>query len=783
MKKGLKVIWVVIFLFAIFALPTVDVTPVKALGTPQIISINPSSGSAGTNFTVHATVAWDNDFRAIRMCFVNGSNCHESGAPDITGSFGTDGLAPGTYYITVQVAAKGDNNWANPTWTSGQFQVTANQPAPQPSQPPPPSGPSKGPSVNFSFSPSGSQTVGSSVNIHVAVNSSNPGGTKFNVSCGGVSKAESTEVQFDSTWNTNGCDSGVQQVTICSRSTDDPNWANSTCQTQDYSLSPAAVAVPTPSAKFWADSNNIQTGQCTNLYWQTNDADSVNIDGNSVLNSGSKQVCPSVTEKYTLTATNQSGNAYRNITIVVSNQPSPPSSSDVASNFQTGDAIQIGSNVYVIVNGERDLVPNPDTLDALGISRSQINNQGFSDSDLSTIPQGSDIPAVDRDPSGFAAFKNQYFPNTTPINSGPISTVPPVPNSPTQSQQGNLPRNSSCTWYVGARIGLKAGSAIRVGSGMSYGIETIVPSDDWQVDIIDGPRSTDGVTWWDISRKNIDGGGTGWVYFEQAGMSGCNDNTNSTSNSNPNIQTANPDNLNFGGNSSGTGTGLSSNQGPISNLIGQVIDTVKGVFGDFSVKAATVAATPTVNPTTCTLYVYNKEKKIIDQCIGSDYPDAGKWDSWAKGKIANNNPCNVSVNPLYSPMSSNYASSTQVQAGDIVVWHGSCDDAKPQGHVAIFLGWNGDGTMKMDSSDWYGDLNNVHIDSSCMSFIHIPSVSTTVQPNAPSTQNNFNLPSSNQPSTGAPSSAPQSTHNNQQPVYCSWFKNILVINNFCNSGK
>ena len=58
---------------------------------------------------------------------------------------------------------------------------------------------------------------------------------------------------------------------------------------------------------------------------------------------------------------------------------------------------------------------------------------------------------------------------------------------------------------------------MRSGSGFSYPVHTIVPQANWQVDIIDGPRNAGGVTWWDVSRKNIDGGGTGWVYFEQAG--------------------------------------------------------------------------------------------------------------------------------------------------------------------------------------------------------------------------------------------------------------------------
>lgn len=79
------------------------------------------------------------------------------------------------------------------------------------------------------------------------------------------------------------------------------------------------------------------------------------------------------------------------------------------------------------------------------------------------------------------------------------------------------------TWQVGARIGLRGGSEIRSGSGLNYQVHTIVPEDNWQVDIIDGPRNADGKEWWDISRQNLDGGGTGWIYKEQAGYDLCND--------------------------------------------------------------------------------------------------------------------------------------------------------------------------------------------------------------------------------------------------------------------
>jgi hypothetical protein len=109
-----------------------------------------------------------------------------------------------------------------------------------------------------------------------------------------------------------------------------------------------------------------------------------------------------------------------------------PAPSPVVNSFQTGDIIQIGYDVFVIIEGQRCLVPNPETLDALGISRDQIDNKGFSDNELGTIPRGADIPDVERDRAEFDDFKNRYFPDADPI-------MPPLdfdPGSDTERCEG-----------------------------------------------------------------------------------------------------------------------------------------------------------------------------------------------------------------------------------------------------------------------------------------------------------------------------------------------------------
>ncbi len=85
-----------------------------------------------------------------------------------------------------------------------------------------------------------------------------------------------------------------------------------------------------------------------------------------------------------------------------------------------------------------------------------------------------------------------------------------------------VPKAYACyTWSVGQRVGLKQGTEIRTGEGFGSRVQYVVEEENWQVDIINGPRKVDGQQWWDVSRRNLDGGGTGWVYFAQAAYDIC----------------------------------------------------------------------------------------------------------------------------------------------------------------------------------------------------------------------------------------------------------------------
>lgn len=178
-----------------------------------------------------------------------------------------------------------------------------------------------GPSFSVTFNPSGSQNVGQDVNIHVKVDASTYGASKITPSCGGVSKTETSELEYDSTWHTNGCQGGNQNVQVCTKTAADEQWMSGNCQNFGYTLTGSNPSVPT--VQFWADTGNLQQGQCTTMHWRTSGTDSVNIDGDNYNPNGDLQICPQVTRKYSLSATGPGGTAYANFEVTVSTVPQP----------------------------------------------------------------------------------------------------------------------------------------------------------------------------------------------------------------------------------------------------------------------------------------------------------------------------------------------------------------------------------------------------------------------------------------------------------------------------
>jgi hypothetical protein len=87
-----------------------------------------------------------------------------------------------------------------------------------------------------------------------------------------------------------------------------------------------ASAGPTaaPQVSFTAAAQSLEAPQCTILSWQTFEATAVTLDGAPVELSGSRQVCPTATQTWTLLASNAAGNTARQVSIQVRRASSGP---------------------------------------------------------------------------------------------------------------------------------------------------------------------------------------------------------------------------------------------------------------------------------------------------------------------------------------------------------------------------------------------------------------------------------------------------------------------------
>lgn len=141
----------------------------------------------------------------------------------------------------------------------------------------------------------------------------------------------------------------------------------------------------------------------------------------------------------------------------------------------------INSPIYIMGGGQKRWVPSIGVFTSCGFRMADVVQLDISV--LNAIPIGPNLPAC-----------------------------PSPPPTPTWTPQPC----TSGVWSVGQRVYLRQGAQIRTGSGPEYQVHTVVPQDAWPVDVIGGPRCLASGEWWDISRANIDGGGTGWVERAQA---------------------------------------------------------------------------------------------------------------------------------------------------------------------------------------------------------------------------------------------------------------------------
>ncbi|MGE5248540.1 MAG: OmpA family protein, partial [Verrucomicrobiota bacterium] len=80
-----------------------------------------------------------------------------------------------------------------------------------------------------------------------------------------------------------------------------------------------------PTVSFTAEPATIQPGKCSTLKWTTEYVKKAKIEElGDVPASGSKEVCPSATTQYALTASGPGGTVYEYATVTVAAAPPPP---------------------------------------------------------------------------------------------------------------------------------------------------------------------------------------------------------------------------------------------------------------------------------------------------------------------------------------------------------------------------------------------------------------------------------------------------------------------------
>jgi OOP family OmpA-OmpF porin len=102
--------------------------------------------------------------------------------------------------------------------------------------------------------------------------------------------------------------------------------ANALCPKKVEAPKPAPMPMPTPTASISAYPATIEQGKCAKLDWSTTDASSASIDPGigSVDPRGSREVCPTATTQYTISAKGEGGTQTKSTTVTVNPPPPPP---------------------------------------------------------------------------------------------------------------------------------------------------------------------------------------------------------------------------------------------------------------------------------------------------------------------------------------------------------------------------------------------------------------------------------------------------------------------------
>jgi outer membrane protein OmpA-like peptidoglycan-associated protein len=117
------------------------------------------------------------------------------------------------------------------------------------------------------------------------------------------------------------CDT-AKAIALANQATDRANAlcpAKPVAQVETRTVPPPPPAAPAPTASLSASPSSVQAGQCSTLTWYSTNASSASINQGigRVDNNGSRQVCPTSTTQYTLTATGAGGSRDASATVGV----------------------------------------------------------------------------------------------------------------------------------------------------------------------------------------------------------------------------------------------------------------------------------------------------------------------------------------------------------------------------------------------------------------------------------------------------------------------------------
>jgi len=191
----------------------------------------------------------------------------------------------------------------------------------------------------------------------------------------------------------------------------------------------ATAPPPTPVAWFRLDDNPIPTGTCTNVRWDTSNAQEVYLDGESVSANGSREVCPTVSQEYHLRIMSAAGE--QTYTLVLGVTGALPSPTPIPT-LTSGPAVS------------RPTDPAP-TIQSTAVTSSVLSASLLPSPAPSSTPQP--VAVVSPSPSHTLSPEPTPIPSRIPRSAQPTTTVSQsAPSRPAAGDQS--PVSTSAVGYV-----------------------------------------------------------------------------------------------------------------------------------------------------------------------------------------------------------------------------------------------------------------------------------------------------------------------------------------------